>query len=189
MARGMLNGRSARGLAVALIATASLGLASRESDAAATIDPTADDANVCVLLTKSEAAAALGVPVKDGDLGPLSTRGGAQCNYEPEHPEAVSPVHVTVKVMPPTIDWEKYKQDRRKELESSRPTPGKLRSVPGLGDEAYFAGHVLNVRRGKVFLQVIVWKTTAGALATGDQETAEDKLEKEIAARALTRMR
>lgn len=189
MTKGVLNGRSSRGLAAVLVATTWLGLASQACDAATTIDPTADDANICVLLTKSEAAAALGVPVKDGDLGPLSTRGGAQCNYEPQHPEAVSPVHVTVKVMPPTIDWEKYKQDRRKELESSRPTPGKLRPVAGLGDEAYFAGHVLNVRRGKVFLQVLLWKTTAGALATGDQETPEDKLEKEIAARALTRMR
>lgn len=61
--------------------------------------------------------------------------------------------------------------------------------MPGLGDEAYFAAHILNVRRGKVFLQVILWKTAAAALAKGDQETPEDKLEKEIAARALTRMR
>ena len=189
MEKHTLNGRITRRLSAVLFATAWLGLVARTCDAATTIDPAADDANVCVLLTKSEAAAALGVPVKDGELGPLSTRGGAQCSYEPEHPEAVSPVHVAVKIMPPTIDWEKYKQDRRKELESSRPTPGKLRPVPALGDEAYFAGHVLNVRRGKVFLQVILWKTTAGALAKGDQDTPEDKLEKDIAARALTRMR
>jgi hypothetical protein len=189
MEKHTLNGRITCRLGAVLFATAWLGLVARTCDAATPIDPTADDANVCVLLTKSEAAAALGVPVKDGELGPLSTRGGAQCNYEPEHPEAVSPVHVAVKIMPPTIDWEKYKQDRRKELESSRPTPGKLRTVPALGDEAYFAGHVLNVRRGKVFLQVVLWKTAAAALAKGDQETPEDKLEKEIAARALTRMR
>src|SRR5690348_13232340 len=102
MEKDMLNTRTARRLAAIFFATAWLGLAAQACDAATTIDPMAEDANVCVLLTKSEAAAALGVPVKDGELGPLSTRGGAQCNYEPEHPEAVSPVHVTVKVMPPT---------------------------------------------------------------------------------------
>lgn len=152
-----------------------------------TIDPTAQDADACVLLTKAEAAAALEEPLQDAKSSPVTMQGGVECLYASSVP--VSARSASVRVEPPNFDWAKFKEYKRIEGEHMAPRRGTIRPVPDLGQDAYFARHTLFVRTNKVSLAIHVWKTVKGAAASEDSETPEEAIELQIAKRALSRMR
>ena len=173
--------------ALAVFALASLGLCAALGAQLAMIDPTASDADACVLLTKTEAEAALEEKMQDTKSGPLTMHGGVVCLYASS--VAVSARSASVRIEPPEFDWGKYREEKRVEGERMAPKRGHIRPVPDLGQEAYFARHTLFVKTNKAALAIHVWKTATGAAAAEDSETPEEAIELEIAKRALTRLR
>lgn len=151
--------------------------------------PTASNSNeldACKLVTKAEAEQVMGEKLKDADSGPASTAGGTICRYE--SPDSMSARNVTVRVESPNFNWDKVKEDKRIEGEKMAPKRGRIRQVPGLGKEAYFARHVLHVLTDHGILTVIVFKDVSDA-ATGEEvETNAEAAEKTLAEKAVTRM-
>ena len=128
----------------------------------------------------------MGEKLKDADSGPASTAGGTICRYE--SPDSMSARNVTVRVESPNFNWDKVKEDKRIEGEKMAPKRGRIRQVPGLGKEAYFARHVLHVLTDHGILTVIVFKDVSDA-ATGEEvETNAEAAEKTLAEKAVTRM-
>ncbi len=180
--------RPAGGQPAARGASAGAPSGARSGAASQKVDPTSDDADACVLLTRSEAEALLEEPVEDTTSGPLSMRnGGAICLYGSAVKNSARTV--SVRIEPTTINWDQLKKDRISWAKSTQPYASNARSVPGLGDDAFFAGHTLYVRRGRTILTISMFKTVAGTLAHDNRDTPEDALEKQIAQRALSRMR
>jgi hypothetical protein len=142
--------------------------------------------DACTLVTKAEAEAVLGERVKDAESLPVSTRGGESCMYE--SPDTMSARHVTVRIESPAFDWNKYKEEKRIEGERMQPTRGRIRPVPGLGKDAYFARHVLHVLTDKGVLTVIVFKDPKDATAGEEVETPAESAEKMLAQKAVSRM-
>ncbi len=142
--------------------------------------------DACKLVTKSEAEAVMGEKLKDPDSGPASMAGGTICRYE--SPDSLSARNVTIRVESPNFNWEKYKEDKRTEGEKMAPKKGRIRQVPGLGKDAYFARHVLHVLTDHGVLTVIVFKDPADAAAGEDVETKAEAAEKALAEKAVPRM-
>jgi len=142
--------------------------------------------DACTLVTKAEAEAVMGEHLKDGESGPVSMQGGELCMYE--SPDTMSARHVTVRIESPNFDWNKYKEERRIEGERMQPKRGRIRPVPGLGKEAYFARHVIHVLTDKGILTVIVFKDPGDAAAGEEVETKTETAEKELAQKAIARM-
>jgi hypothetical protein len=153
---------------------ASLGLCAALGAQLAMIDPTAEDADACVLLTKAEAEAALEEKMQDTKSGPLTMRGGVVCLYASAVPVSARSASVRIE----RIEGERMAAKR-----------GSIRPIPALGQEAYFARHTLFVKTNKVTLVIHVWKTVEGATASEDNETPEEAIELLIAKRALLRLR
>lgn len=145
----------------------------------------ADDL-ACKLVTKAEAEAVLGEKLKDPDSGPASMAGGSICMYE--SPDSMSARHVSVRVESPNFNWEKYKEDRRIEGEKMQPKKGRIRQVPGLGKDAYFARHTLHVLTDHGVLTINVFKDPGDAVAGEETETKAEAAEKTLAEKAMTRM-
>jgi Protein of unknown function (DUF3558) len=151
--------------------------------------PTASNSNeldACKLVTKAEAEQVMGEKLKDADSGPASTAGGTICRYE--SPDSMSARNVTVRVESPNFNWDKVKEDKRIEGEKMAPKRGRIRQVPGLGKEAYFARHVLHVLTDHGILTVIVFKDVSDAAAGEEVETNAEAAEKTLAEKAVTRM-
>lgn len=163
----------------------SAGSASGASASAAK-DSGSGDLDACKLVTRAEAEEVLGEHVKDAESGPASMQGGSICMYE--SPDSLSARHVTVRVESPNFNWDKYKEERRIEGEKMQPRRGRIRPVPGLGKEAYFARHVLHVLTGRGILSVIVFKDPADAAAGEEVETKAEAAEKALAQKAVARM-
>ena len=142
--------------------------------------------DACTLVTKAEAEAVMGEHLKDGESGPVSMQGGELCMYE--SPDTMSARHVTVRKESPNFDWNKYKEERRIEGERMQPKRGRIRPVPGLGKEAYFARHVIHVLTDKGILTVIVFKDPGDAIAGEEVETKAETAERELAQKAVARM-
>lgn len=142
--------------------------------------------DACTLVTKAEAEQVMGEKLKDGDSGPASMQGGTICRYEA--PDTMSAKNVTIRVESPNFDWNKYKEDKRVEGEKMQPKRGRIRQVPGLGKDAYFARHVLHVLTDHGILTVIIFKDPADAAAGEDAETKTEAAEKALAEKAVTRM-
>jgi hypothetical protein len=142
--------------------------------------------DACKLVTKAEAEQVMGEKLKDPDSGPASMQGGTICRYE--SPDSMSAKNVTIRVESPNFDWNKYKEDKRVEGEKMQPKRGRIRQVPGLGKDAYFARHVLHVQTDHGILTVIVFKDPADAAAGEDTETKTESAEKALAEKAVTRM-
>lgn len=142
--------------------------------------------DACTLVTKAEAEAVMGEHLKDGESGPVSMQGGELCMYE--SPDTMSARHVTVRIESPNFDWNRYKEERRIEGERMQPKRGRIRPVPGLGKEAYFARHVIHVLTDKGILTVIVFKDPGDAIAGEEVETKAETAEKELAQKAVARM-
>jgi hypothetical protein len=142
--------------------------------------------DACTLVTEAEAEGVLGEHLKDGESGPVSMQGGELCMYE--SPDTLSARHVTVRIESPNFDWNKYKEERRIEGERMQPKRGRIRPVPGLGKEAYFARHVLHVLTDKGILTVIIFKDPGDAAAGEEVETKTETAEKELAKKAVARM-
>jgi hypothetical protein len=142
--------------------------------------------DACTLVTKAEAEAVMGEHLKDGESGPVSMQGGEMCMYE--SPDTMSARHVTVRIESPNFDWNKYKEERRIEGERMQPKRGRIRPVPGLGKEAYFARHVIHVLTDKGILTVIVFKDPGDAIAGEEVETKAEAAEKELAQKAVARL-
>ena len=142
--------------------------------------------DACKLVTKAEAEQVMGEKLKDPDAGPASMQGGTICRYE--SPDSMSAKNVTIRVESPNFDWNKYKEDKRVEGEKMQPKRGRIRQVPGLGKDAYFARHVLHVLTDHGILTVIVFKDPADAAAGEDAETKTEDAEKALAEKAVTRM-
>jgi Protein of unknown function (DUF3558) len=146
----------------------------------------AKELDACKLVTKAEAEEILGEHVKDADSGPASMHGGTICMYGSQ--DSLSAKHVTVRVESPNFDWNKYKEERRIEGEKMQPKRGRVRPVPGLGKDAYFARHVLHVLTDHGILTVIIFKNPADAAAGEDLETKTETAEKALAEKAVARM-
>jgi hypothetical protein len=144
------------------------------------------DADACKLVTQAEAEAVMGERLKDPDSGPASTRGGEICMYE--SPDSLSARQVTVRVESPNFDWTKFKEDKRIEGEKMQPKRGRIRQVPGLGRDAYFARHVLHVLTDRGILTIIVFQDPADAAAGEETETKTEAAEKTLAEKAVPRM-
>jgi Protein of unknown function (DUF3558) len=142
--------------------------------------------DACKLVTKAEAEEILGEHVKDADSGPASMQGGTICMYGSQ--DSLSAKHVTVRVESPNFDWNKYKEERRIEGEKMQPKRGRVRPVPGLGKDAYFARHVLHVLTDHGILTVIIFKNPADAAAGEEVETKTETAEKALAEKAVARM-
>ena len=160
--------------------------ASGQSGAAKPAVSGSKEFDACTLVTKAEAEAVMGEHLKDGESGPVSMQGGELCMYE--SPDTMSARHVTVRIESPNFDWNKYKEERRIEGERMQPKHGRIRPVPGLGKEAYFARHVIHVLTDKGILTVIVFKDPADAVAGEEVETKTETAEKELAQKAIARM-
>jgi hypothetical protein len=146
----------------------------------------ANDIDACKLVTKAEAEAVMGEKLNDPDSGPASTAGGTICRYG--SPDSMSAKNVTIRVESPNFNWNKYKEDRRIEGEKMQPKRGRIRQVPGLGKDAYFARHVLHVLTDHGILTVIVFKNPADAAAGEETETKTEAAEKTLAEKAVPRM-
>jgi Protein of unknown function (DUF3558) len=144
------------------------------------------DADACRLVTKAEAEQVMGEKLKDPDSGPASMQGGSICRYE--SPESLSARNVTVRVESPNFNWDKFKEERRIEGEKMQPKRGRIRQVPGLGKDAYFARHVLHVLTDHGILTVIVFKDPGDAAAGEETETKAEAAEKTLAEKAVPRM-
>jgi hypothetical protein len=137
-------------------------------------------------VTKAEAEAAMGEKLNNPESGPASTAGGTICRYG--SPDSLSAKNVTIRVESPNFNWAKYKEDRRVEGEKMQPKRGRIRQVPGLGKDAYFARHVLHVLTDHGILTVIVFKNPADAAAGEETETKTEAAEKTLAEKAVARM-
>jgi hypothetical protein len=153
---------------------------------ASTSSSTSSDDYACKLVTKADVEEVMGEKMKDPDSGPASMQGGSICMYGA--PDSMSAKNVTIRVESPNFDWNKYKEERRIEGEKMAPKRGYIRPVPGLGQEAYFARHVLHVKTDKGILRVSIFKTTADAIAGEEKETPTEALEKTLAQKAIARM-
>jgi hypothetical protein len=147
---------------------------------------TSSDDLACKLVTKAEAEAVMGEKLKDPDSGPASMQGGSICMYG--SPDSMSARVVSVRVEAPSFNWEKFKEDKRVEGEKMQPRKGRIRQVPGLGKDAYFARHTLFVLTGKGALRINVFKDAADAAAGEETETKAEAAEKTLAEKAVTRM-
>jgi len=144
------------------------------------------DIDACKLVTKAEAEAVMGEKLKDPDSGPASTVGGSICMYG--SPDSMSAKNVTVRVESPRFNWDKFKEDKRVEGENMAPKKGRIRQVPGLGKDAYFARHVLFVLTDHGALRISIFKDAGDAAAGEDVETKAEAAEKTLAEKAVTRM-
>lgn len=142
--------------------------------------------DACTLVTKAEAEEVLGEHLKDADSGPASMQGGTICRYESQ--DSLSARNVTVRVESPNFDWNKYKEEKRIEGEKMQPKRGRVRPVPGLGKDAYFARHVLHVLTDHGILTIIVFKDPGDAAAGEEVETKTETAEKSLAEKAVARM-
>lgn len=159
------------------------------SSSASTSSSTASSSgeiDACKLVTKAEAEAVMGEKLKDPDSGPASMAGGTICMYGA--PDSMSAKNVTVRVESPNFNWNKFKEDKRVEGENMAPKKGRIRQVPGLGKDAYFARHVLHVLTDHGALRVSVFKDAGDAVAGEDVETKAEAAEKTLAEKAVTRM-
>ena len=157
------------------------------SPAASNAAPSASkELDACKLVTKAEAEQVMGEKLKDPDSGPASMQGGTICRYE--SPDSLSAKNVTIRVESPNFNWDKFKEDKRVEGEKMQPKRGRIRQVPGLGKDAYFARHVLHVLTDHGILTVIVFKDPADAAAGEDAETKTEAAEKALAEKAVPRM-
>ncbi|HKW75140.1 MAG TPA: DUF3558 family protein [Terriglobales bacterium] len=159
--------------------------ASSTTKAGGTASSSSDD-YACKLVTKAEVEEVMGEKMKDPDSGPASMQGGSICMYG--SPDSMSAKNVTIRVESPDFDWNKYREERRIEGEKMAPKRGYLRPVTGLGQEAYFARHVLHVKTDKGILRVSIFKNTADAIAGDEKETPTEALEKTLAQKAIARM-
>jgi hypothetical protein len=161
---------------------------SSASDARATVaSPAAsNELDACKLVTKAEAEQVMGEKLKDPDSGPASMAGGTICMYA--SPDSMSARNVTVRVESPNFNWDKVKKDKRIEGEKMAPKKGRIREVPGLGKNAYFARHVLHVLTDHGILTVIIFKDAADAAAGEEVETKAEAAEKTLAEKAVPRM-
>jgi hypothetical protein len=144
------------------------------------------DDYACKLVTKAEVEEVIGEKMKDPDSGSASMQGGSICMFG--SPDSMSAKNVTIRVESPNFDWNKYKEERRIEGEKMAPKRGYIRPVPGLGQEAYFARHVLHVKTDRGILRVSIFKSTADAIAGEEKETPAEALEKTLAQKAIARM-
>ena len=161
------------------------GATATPSSSSTSSSSSADDL-ACKLVTKAEAEAVMGEKLKDPDSGPASMQGGSICMYE--SPDSMSARHVSVRVEAPNFNWEKFKDDKRVEGEKMQPKKGRIRQVPGLGKDAYFARHTLFVLTDKGALRINVFKDPADAVAGEETETKAEAAEKTLAQKAVTRM-
>lgn len=152
----------------------------------ATAPNIASDIDACKLISKAEAEQAMGEKLRDADSGPASTAGGTICMYG--SPDTMSAKRVTIRVESPNFNWAKVKEDKRIEGERMQPKRGRIRQVPGLGKDAYFARHVLHVLTDKGILTIIVFKDAADAAAGEETETKTEAIEKALAEKAVARM-
>jgi hypothetical protein len=162
------------------------GAAGASNAVAATPAASSSELDACKLVTKAEAEQVMGEKLKDPDSGPASTAGGTICIYG--SPDSMSAKNVTVRVESPNFNWTKFKEDKRVEGEKMAPKKGRIRQVPGLGKDAYFARHVLHVLTDHGILTVIVFKDPADAAAGEDKETKAEAAEKTLAEKAVPRM-
>lgn len=167
------------------VATGGVSTPAASSGATKAASSSGDD-YACKLVTKAEAEEVLGEKVKEPTSGPASMQGGSVCYYE--SPDSLSARHVTIRIESPNFDWNKYKEARRVEGEKMQPKRGYIRSVPGLGKEAYFARHVLHVLTDRGVLTMIVFKDAGDAAAGEEKETKAEAAEKSLAEKALPRM-
>jgi hypothetical protein len=100
----------------------------------------------------------------------------------------MSAKHVSVRVEAPNFNWDKFKEDKRIEGEKMAPKKGRIRQVPGLGKDAYFARHTLFVLTDKGAFRINIFKDPADAAAGEDKETKAEAAEKTLAEKAVTRM-
>jgi len=142
--------------------------------------------DACKLVTKAEAEEILGEHVKDADSGPASMHGGTICMYGSQ--DSLSAKNVTIRVESPNFDWNKYKEEKRIEGEKMQPKRGRVRPVPGLGKDAYFARHVLHVLTDHGILTVIIFRDPGDAAAGEEVETKTETAEKVLAEKAVARM-
>jgi hypothetical protein len=128
----------------------------------------------------------MGEKLKDPDSGPASMQGGSICMYE--SPDSMSARHVTIRVEAPNFNWDKFKEDKRIEGEKMQPKKGRIRQVPGLGKDAYFARHTLFVLTDRGALRISIFKDAGDAVAGEDTETRAEAAEKTLAEKAVSRM-
>jgi hypothetical protein len=153
---------------------------------AAKSNASSSDDLACKLVTKAEAEAVMGEKLKAPDSGPASMQGGSICMYE--SPDSLSARHVSVRVEGPNFNWDKFKEDKRVEGEKMAPKKGRIRQVPGLGKDAYFARHTLFVLTDKGPFRISIFKDPGDAAAGEDKETKAEVAEKTLAEKAVTRM-
>jgi hypothetical protein len=117
----------------------------------------------CTLLTKAEAAAALGEPMKDGEYpkkvvnDPL---GISSCFFSAVAPTSISMADVQV-IQNGTMDEKVRKQGMNAKKifeEAKRLTDGPVKPVSGVGDEAFLDGMGIRVLKGDTHLHITMMR-------------------------------
>jgi hypothetical protein len=114
----------------------------------------ASSATSCSVVTRSEASAALGQPVKAPLLGKATVEGGVACVfYGPNVPAGTSPdvpVADSVRVVLVTgADARKWFNNYRHKVHAQR--------IPGLGEKAYYDGYAsISVLQGDAYVRIAV---------------------------------
>lgn len=153
-------------------ATSSTSPASQASTPAGA--PSVATASSCTVITKAEAAAALGQSVTGPHIGKATVESGRACvYYGPDVPAGTSPnipVGDTVRVVLVTgPNALKFFNNYRSEV--------RAKTISGLGDKAFYDGYAsISVLKGDEYVRIAVG--IANNLA----------IEKKLAADALTRM-
>ncbi len=160
------------------VSTSPSGSAASSASIAASVPPVAAPTasavratNSCNVITQAQAGAALGQSVKPGVIGHATVEGGLACvYYGPNAPAGVSadvPVFDSIRVVLVTgPNARKYFDDYRTKVQA--------KSIPGLGDQAYYDGFAsLSVLKGSSYVRIAAG--TANNLAP-EKQLAQDAL-------------
>jgi hypothetical protein len=140
------------------------------SVASPTTSAATGNSNSCSVVTRAEAAAAIGESVTPGVLGTATVEGGLACVfYGPSAPAPTTPnvaqpdsVRVVVVEGSHALTW--YKDYKSKV---------HAQSISGLGDQAYYDGYAsLSVLKGDRYLRIAVVPAHAPASLSDEEKLA-----------------
>ncbi len=143
--------------------------------------------NPCLLVSQEEAANALGVPVKAGQLqGTANPLGQSICFYEGQAKDAVRFVQISLVAtqnMNPNLRESGYNAANL--FADTKKLLGKPKAISGLGQEAFWGGSGLKAGSG---LHVLSKDAYLNITAASGDEKRNLKAAEELAQKALKRL-
>jgi hypothetical protein len=156
----------------------------------------AAQASGCKLVTKEEAEAVLGqvIEAPTGVDTPLGQKPGdilagflqSSCVYQGASDKGVQSILTTITPIPGAPTPITSPRNAGEYYENLKSGFGDVQAVDGLGDEAYANKLGLNLRKGDIYMNVLVVRAVAGALTTSNPTDLD--AEKAMAQKALARL-